>query len=62
MRSRPSVVVLPLTPAFTTRQLQAGGVQILLQKIGKAFARIGAEPGRQTIAERHDHRARIYVV
>jgi len=40
--------------------MQSRLVQILLQKIGKTLAWIGAEPGRQTIAERNDHRTRIY--
>jgi hypothetical protein len=39
--------------------VQPSCVQILLEKIRKALARIGAKPGRQTIAERDDHRTRI---
>jgi len=40
--------------------VKARAIQVLLQKIRIAVARLGAEAGRQTIAERNDRRARIY--
>ncbi len=40
--------------------VQSGGVQIFLQEIREALAWLGAETCAQTIAERNDHRTRIY--
>ena len=45
IRATPSVVVLPLTPALTTRQCNPGPIQVLLYEIGKTLAWIGAVPG-----------------
>ena len=36
--------------------LQPGPIQILLQIVRIAVARLGAEACRETVAERHDHR------
>ncbi len=47
-------------PGIHHAPAQSGGIQILLQEIGEALARRRAEAGTQTIAERHDHRTRIY--
>ncbi len=58
-RATPSCVVSPLTPRFSTPIFGAGAVELALQQVGIALARVETESGCETVADANCDKRRV---